>query len=105
MIAVKLAKFLRTPILKNICELLLLVVAKVPYCWSSKNDWLNTNDKKQFLKQTPQRHTLIKFQKFVIISFQRNLWTTVPANICWSWRRLEDVFKTCLEEVFNTSSA
>ena len=28
-----------------------------------------------------------------------------PANICWSSRRLEDVFKTCLEDVFNTSSA
>ena len=28
-----------------------------------------------------------------------------PANICWSWRRLEDVLKTCLEDVFNTSSA
>ena len=24
-----------------------------------------------------------------------------PANLCWSW----DVFKTCLEDVFNTSSA
>ena len=31
--------------------------------------------------------------------------TTIPANICWSWRRLEDVLKTCLEDVFNTSSA
>ena len=32
-------------------------------------------------------------------------WTGVsPANICWSWRRLEDVFTTCLENVFNTSS-
>ena len=29
----------------------------------------------------------------------------IPANICWSSRRLEDVFKTCLEDVFNTSSA
>ena len=28
-----------------------------------------------------------------------------PANICWSSRRLEDVFKTCLEDIFNTSSA
>ena len=28
-----------------------------------------------------------------------------PANICWSSRRLEDVFKACLEDVFNTSSA
>ena len=28
-----------------------------------------------------------------------------PANICWYWRRLQDVFKTCLEDVFNTSSA
>ena len=27
-----------------------------------------------------------------------------PANICWSSRRVEDIFKTCLEEVFNTSS-
>ena len=22
-----------------------------------------------------------------------------PANICWSSRRLEDVFKTCLEDI------
>ena len=29
----------------------------------------------------------------------------ISANICWSSRRLEDVFKTCLEDVFNTSSA
>ena len=28
-----------------------------------------------------------------------------PTNICWSSRRLEDVLKTCLEDVFNTSSA
>ena len=28
-----------------------------------------------------------------------------PANICWSSRRLKDVFKTCFEDVFNTSSA
>ena len=28
-----------------------------------------------------------------------------PANICWSWRRLKDVFKTCLEDIFNMSSA
>ena len=27
-----------------------------------------------------------------------------PANICWSSRRLENVFKTCLEDVFKTSS-
>ena len=31
--------------------------------------------------------------------------TMNPANICWSSRRLEDVFKTCLEDVFNMSSA
>ena len=28
-----------------------------------------------------------------------------PGNICWSSRRLEDVFKVCLEDIFNTSSA
>ena len=28
-----------------------------------------------------------------------------PANICWSLRRLEDTFKACLEDIFNTSSA
>ena len=28
-----------------------------------------------------------------------------PTNIFWSSRRLEDFFKTCLEEVLNTSSA
>ena len=28
-----------------------------------------------------------------------------PAKICWSSRRLDDVFKTCLQGVFNTSSA
>ena len=26
-----------------------------------------------------------------------------PANICWSSKRLEDVLKTYLEDVFNTS--
>ena len=29
----------------------------------------------------------------------------IPANIWWSSRRLEDVFKTSLEDVFNPSSA
>ena len=29
----------------------------------------------------------------------------IPANIRWASRRLEDVFKTCLEDVFNKSSA
>ena len=28
---------------------------------------------------------------------------TIPANICWSWRRLQDVFKTCLEDVFSVT--
>ena len=28
---------------------------------------------------------------------------TFPANNCWSSRRLEDVLKTCLQNVFNTS--
>ena len=28
-----------------------------------------------------------------------------PTNICWSSRRLQDVFKTYLEDVFTTSSA
>ena len=28
----------------------------------------------------------------------------IPANICWSSRRLQDVFRACLEDVFNTSS-
>ena len=31
--------------------------------------------------------------------------THYPANICWPSRRFEDVFKTCLGDVFNTSSA
>ena len=26
-----------------------------------------------------------------------------PANICWAWRRLQDVFKTCFEDVLTTS--
>ena len=36
-----------------------------------------------------------------------NIWlmTLYPANICWSSRRLEDAFKTCPEDVFNTTSA
>ena len=29
----------------------------------------------------------------------------IPANICWSSRLLEEVFKICLGDVFNTSSA
>ena len=37
--------------------------------------------------------------------FKTSWWRPIPANICWSSRRLEDVFKTCLEDVFNTSSA
>ena len=31
-------------------------------------------------------------------------WAGLPANICWSSRRLEDVFKACLQDVFKTSS-
>ena len=27
----------------------------------------------------------------------------LPANICWSWRHLEDVFKTCLQHVFSVT--
>ena len=33
------------------------------------------------------------------------LFTMFPANISWSSRCLEDVFKTCFEDIFNTSSA
>ena len=29
----------------------------------------------------------------------------ITANICWSSRRLGDIFKTCLEDVFNMSSS
>ena len=36
---------------------------------------------------------------------QRTEFCHYRANICWSSRRHEDVFKTCLEDVFNTSSA
>ena len=28
----------------------------------------------------------------------------IPANICSSWKRLRDVFKTCLQDLFNTPS-
>ena len=28
----------------------------------------------------------------------------IPANICWSLRRLENLFKRCLEDIFSTSS-
>ena len=44
----------------------------------------------------------LEFQ--MAITFYRVLLDN-PANICWSSRRLEDVFKTCVEDVFNTSSA
>ena len=33
----------------------------------------------------------------------RNWGGTFPANNCWSSRRLEDVLKTCLQNVFSTS--
>ena len=36
---------------------------------------------------------------------QRTEFCHYRANICWSSRRHEDVFKACLEDVFNTSSA
>ena len=32
------------------------------------------------------------------------LFTMFPGNISWSSRCLEDVFKTCFEDIFNTSS-
>ena len=41
-----------------------------------------------------------------LMTFDTNiLLPSCPANICWSSRHLQDVFKTCLEDVFNTSSA
>ena len=43
----------------------------------------------------------IKAIKSEIMANQRPF----PANICWSSRRLQGVLKTCLEDVFNTSSA
>ena len=30
-------------------------------------------------------------------------WWPDPANICWSSRRFEDVFKTCLDDVFSVT--
>ena len=39
------------------------------------------------------------------VGHKNALFSLNPANICWSSRRLEDVFKTYLEDVFNTSSA
>ena len=46
-------------------------------------------------------------KKYALLSLYRppNQNINFPANICWSWRRLEAVFKTCLKDVFNTSSA
>ena len=32
-------------------------------------------------------------------------YNSIPANICSSWRHAEDVYKTYLEDVFNTPSA
>ena len=36
----------------------------------------------------------------LLLYFAKN--TKYPANICWSWRRLQDVLKTCLEDVLKT---
>ena len=49
-------------------------------------------------------------RSFVLKKHFGLLWQIVfkwdyPANICWSSRRIQDVFKSCLEDVFNSSSA
>ena len=43
--------------------------------------------------------------KSITVRFTTFRQRTIPASICWSSRRVEEVFKTCLEDVFNTSSA
>ena len=38
-----------------------------------------------------------------ILSAYKFILSAFPANICWSSRHLENVLKTCLEDVFKTS--
>ena len=54
---------------------------------------------------TADEKTSNEYSDDELINFNYVSTATNPANICWSWRRLEDVSKTCLEDVFNTSSA
>ena len=54
---------------------------------------------------TTDEKTSNEYSDHELINFNHVSTATNPANICWSWRRLEDVSKTCLEDVFNTSSA
>ena len=53
-----------------------------------------------------EQDKIIKLQAFDSSYFRgKSILKRIPANICWSRRRLEDLFKTCLEDIFNTSSA
>ena len=46
-----------------------------------------------------------KHEVFISLYYSKISLFLFPANICWSSRRLEDVFKTCLQDVFSTYSA
>ena len=70
-----------------------------------KNWFLWADDEIQFLDSLANSNFgcyCSRSASLIIISILR---AVNPANICWSSIRLEDVFKTCLEDVFNTSSA
>ena len=46
------------------------------------------------------RNTILVIHILVSVAFVFFA-STNPAHICWSSRRLQDVFKTCLKDVFN----
>ena len=56
---------------------------------------LRCSVKKVFLEilQNLQESTCTR-DSFSGTLFKKNLWHRYPANICWSWRRLEDIFNT-----------
>ena len=57
-----------------------------------------------FNAATPQNIMTTRKGSIYLQNVCYKCYKTYPANICWSSRRLQDVFKTCLEDVFSTSS-
>ena len=58
------------------------------------------------LKLSMKVNLLVKFNREKYnLNYKSHIYKSKsPVNISWSWRRLQDVFKTCLEDEFNTSS-
>ena len=88
----KFVKFLRAPSVKTICEPLFLYFQVILFTIH--------------VKDTANEAYLESSQTYDEVFWWKQFTTSLyPANMCWSSRRLEDIFKTCLEDAFKTSSA